>query len=116
MKLWHALVYFITAVVTSAAAAQGWTPNTFPNPTEQGDLCNRPGLVSFVCDADSLLSKTDLDTIEVGQTASSWLISCLCRPGPASRKLPHSSCLPGSTTQQADHIPAECCKLWCRAS
>ena len=54
-------------LLCGGAAAQGWTPKDFPNPTQQGALCNRPGIVSFVCDADSLLAKADLDTIEVSK-------------------------------------------------
>lgn len=57
-----------------------WLPADFPNPNVQGALCNRPGIVSFVCDADSLLSKADLDTIEVSRRA-------FCDTGTAGTRL-----------------------------
>ena len=36
-----------------------------PTPTKDGAACNRPGLISHICDADALLAREELDNIEV---------------------------------------------------
>ena len=78
------LVALLCACVGAAAQNTGkpWAPGSYPNPTAQPERCNRrPGLVSYVCDADSLMTQPELDTIEVGPCGGSGLraggLACL---------------------------------------
>ena len=46
------------------ATAREWTPKAYPNPTLDPAACNRAGIVSWVCDADKVLTKKQADTVE----------------------------------------------------
>ena len=46
------------------AEAKSWTPSAYPNPTLDPAACGRPGIVSWVCDADKLLTKREADIVE----------------------------------------------------